>query len=200
MKKIYIILLLSLIVLKSNAQLKKGDLLLSTGLTVTNLTTSSFPSKTFKLQPIQVLKLVTDNIGVGLTLGYFYDKIGILTTKEFSTNLNLRAFIKSNSVLNPYGQISGGLGLINSSLKLKDLQIDPLDPLFSQNQESKGLSFNYSPALGTLIFISKRFGADLNYQYFINSLNFTKSNIGSPKSKLKESRINLSVFLFFKKK
>ncbi|AFK05482.1 hypothetical protein Emtol_0210 (plasmid) [Emticicia oligotrophica DSM 17448] len=200
MKKIYIILLLSLIVFKSNAQLKKGDLLLSTGLTVTNLTTSPFPSKTFKLQPIQVLKLVTDKIGVGLSMGYFYDKIGIVTTKEFSTNINLRTFIKSNSVIKPYGQISGGLGRINSSYNLKDYQIDPLDPMFSQNHESKGHSFNFSPTLGTLIFISKRFGADLNYQYSINNLNFTKSNMGSTKSKLKESRINLSLFFSFKKK
>lgn len=200
MKKIYILLTLFFIVLKSNAQLEKGDLLLSTGLTLTNLKTPHFPTKTIKLQPLQVMKLLNANVGVGLTLGYFYDKLGVATTKEFSTNINLRAFIKNNSALKPYGQISGGFGLTNSSINLGGDLIDPLDPIFSQDQESKGHSFNFSPALGTLIFISKKFGADLNYQYFINNPYFTKSNMGSTKSKLKESRINLSLFFFFKKK
>jgi hypothetical protein len=177
----------------------KHSFIISSGLTLSNFKFSKLPYITYKLKPLQGIYFINNYIGVGLDFGFFYDKIGLTESKEYSTNVNIRGVLNNKSKFKPYIQISSGVGKYSLNYDLGT--IDPNDPVFSTDYTQKGISKILAPSVGTYFYITKRFGIDLNLEYHLVKVNLRNVNIFNLKTfKNNEMRLNCALFYKFNKK
>ena len=167
------------------AQIQKGDLLVSSGMTAINFSEGNGKFSTRNYSPISLMKMVSPKLGIGVDLEK--DKFSTWFSHFNSTSVDLfsRIYPLEKKRFIPFLQTSVGFGKKKSDMVVINAE------KYSTNY------FKLVPSFGTQFFITKNLGLEMNIIYQIEKS--IKNDIWNDYLPMTEVKLDLKAFYRFSK-
>lgn len=190
-KSIYTILtfllLTQLVNYKVFGQIKKGDLLVSSGMTIVNFSEGPRRANSTYTSPISIMKQISPNIGGGINTELDTYSTWYRRYKSYSADLFIRVYPLEKVKFFPFLQLSSGLGK------------NKTDSYYINGEETyRNSFFRITPSFGTQLLVTKNLGFEIDIQHQ-TEIGFKKEMLYNylPVSELK---LDLKAFYRFSKK